>query len=319
MRILQLFLLLVAAKTLAQPLLVQSYEQPPGKVLGEAPVELTGAASEKENRQPERLSLWDGVAPSGEGETENADAWLTVHRPAKSSGAAIIICPGGGYGGLVTGPEGHGIATWLNQHGITGAVLEYRLPKGRHRVPLLDAQRAIRTVRARSKEWNLSGSGIGIMGFSAGGHLASTAATHFDLGDPAAKNPLDRMSARPDFAILVYPVITMGTLAHQGSKTNLLGESPAPTLIELYSNEKQVTDRTPPTFLAHALDDKSVPPDNSKLFYEALRTHNIPSKYLELASGGHGLNGYKGPMWDAWQEQSLAWLAEMKFMARIEK
>lgn len=331
MRIIQLFLLLVATKILAQPLLALSYgsllrstpdsahNEAPDNAPDKTPDEATRASPGKENKQPERLSLWNGKAPSGDGETEEADAWLTVHRPTKSSGAAIIICPGGGYGGLVTGPEGHGIAAWLNEHGVTGAVLEYRLPKGRHRVPLLDAQRAIRTVRARSKEWNLEGSGIGIMGFSAGGHLASTAATHFDLGDPAATNPLDRVSSRPDFAILVYPVITMGTFTHQGSKTNLLGDSPAPTLIELYSNEKQVTNLTPPTFLAHALDDKPVPPDNSKLFYEALRKHDIPSKYLELASGGHGLNGYKGPMWDAWQEQSLAWLAEMKFTPRLEK
>jgi acetyl esterase/lipase len=152
------------------------------------------------------------------------------------------------------------------------------------------------------------------MGFSAGGHLASTAGTHFDEGNEKADDAIDRVSCRPDFMILVYPVIVMGEQTHQGSKANLMGKDPAPELVKLFSNEKQVTDRTPPTFLAHALDDKPVPPENSKLFYEALEAHKIPAKYLELPSGGHGLNGYQGPMWDAWQEKSLAWLAELKFI-----
>ena len=222
-----------------------------------------------------------------------------------------MICPGGGYGGLVVGPEGHGIAAWLNEHGITGVVLEYRLPAGRHAVPLLDAQRAIRTVRANAKEWGLNPAKIGIMGFSAGGHLASTAGTHFDAGDPNATDAIERVSCRPDFMILVYPVITFGEQTHSGTKTNLLGKDPSAELIKLYSNEQQVTSKTPPTFLAHALDDGPVPPENSKSMYAALQQNKVPSKYLELPSGGHGLNGYKGPMWDAWQEQSLAWLAEL--------
>ena len=222
-----------------------------------------------------------------------------------------MICPGGGYGGLVVGPEGHGIAAWLNEHGITGVVLEYRLPRGRHAVPLLDAQRAIRTVRASGKIWNVDPAKIGIIGFSAGGHLASTAATHFDDGDPTATDAIDRVSCRPDFAILVYPVVTMGETTHGGTKANLLGKDPSPKLLKLYSNEQQVTDDTPPMFLAHALDDQPVPPENSRLLYAALQKHNIPSEYLELPSGGHGLNGYKGPMWDAWQTQSLKWLASL--------
>lgn len=266
--------------------------------------------------KPERVSLWNGQAALGDGTTEAADAWITVHRPAEANGAAIVICPGGGYDGLVTGAEGHGIATWLNGRGITGVVLEYRLPKGRHRVPLLDAQRAIRTVRSHAKEWNIDPSKVGIMGFSAGGHLASTAATHFDAGTADAKDPLDRLSSRPDFAILVYPVVTMGDVTHGGSKKNLLGDSPSPELVALYSNEKQVTERTPPMFLAHALDDKPVPPENSRQLHAALREHKVPTEYLELPSGGHGLNGYKGPMWDAWQQKSLAWLAALKFTAQ---
>ena len=264
--------------------------------------------------EPLRIDLWNGTAAVGDGQTEQAEVWLTVYRPEKPNGTALVICPGGGYGGHAIEAEGHGIARWLNSHRITGAVLQYRLPKGRHAVPWLDAQRAIRTLRARAAEWELNPARIGIIGFSAGGHLASTAATHFEDGDPAAKDPVDRVSSRPDFAILVYPVISMGAPGHAGSRRNLLGENPSPELIERYSNDKQVTDRTPPTFLAHPLDDKVVPPVNSQLFYDALQAHKVPGKYLELPSGGHGLNGYKGPSWDAWQKQSMEWLAELKLV-----
>lgn len=262
--------------------------------------------------EPKRIPLWNGNAPLGDGKFEQGEAWITVHRPATANGTAVVICPGGGYGGLVTGPEGHGIAKWLNGHGITGVVLEYRLPSGRTFVPLLDAQRALRTVRSHAKEWSLDPAHIGIIGFSAGGHLASTAGTHFDDGMPDAKDAVDRVSCRPDFMILVYPVIMMGPKTHQGSMTNLLGKNPTPQLVELFSNEKQVTDKTPPAFLAHPVDDTVVPIEHSANFYKALQTHKVPSKFLELPSGGHGLNGYQGPMWDAWQKQSLEWLAELK-------
>jgi len=260
---------------------------------------------------PGRVGLWSGRAPVGEGQIEKADAFITVHRAKKPNGTAVVICPGGGYGGLVTGAEGHGIAKWLNGHGITGVVLEYRLPKGRTFVPLLDAQRAIRNVRSHAKEWNVNAKRIGIMGFSAGGHLASTAGTHFDAGDDKADDPVERVSCRPDFMILVYPVITMDKSTHGGSRRNLLGNEPSAELIKLFSNEKQVTAKTPPAFLAHALDDRAVTPVNSRMFHEALQARKIPSKYLELPSGGHGLNGYKGPMWDAWQKQSLEWMTEV--------
>ena len=279
----------------------------------------TGVAQDKATTAP-RTPLWNGPAPIGDGatETDDANAFITVHRPANPNGTAIVICPGGGYGGLVVGGEGHGIAKWLNEHGITGVVLEYRLPKGRHAVPLLDAQRAIRTVRANAKVWAMDPAKIGIMGFSAGGHLASTAATHFDNGNAAATDPIDQTGCRPDFAVLVYPVVTFGEKTHAGSRTNLLGKDPSPELLKLYSNELQVTDKTPPMFLAHALDDKPVPPENSRALYAALQKNNIPSKYLELPSGGHGLNGYKGPMWDAWQTQSLAWLADLNTPNKAE-
>ena len=217
------------------------------------------------------------------------------------------------------GPEGHGIARWLNKHGITGVVLRYRLPRGRHSVPLLDAQRALRMIRARGREeWGCDPERVGIMGFSAGGHLASTVATHFDAGSPGAASPLDRQSSRPDFAILVYPVITMGNGTHGGSRRNLLGESPDAELVELYSNEKQVNQKTCPCYLAHAKDDRPVPPINSRLFHEALQRSKVPGEYLELPSGGHGLNGYRGPMWEAWQTGSLTWLRKVKMAGSKE-
>ncbi|MFN0055567.1 MAG: alpha/beta hydrolase [Planctomycetales bacterium] len=263
---------------------------------------------------PERIVLWNGRAPVGGGAFEEGEAWITVHRPVQGNGAAVVICPGGGYAQVVKEPEGHGIARWLNQNGITGVVLEYRLPAGRTYVPLLDAQRALRTVRTRAKDWGVDPQRIGIMGFSAGGHLASTAGTHFDGGNSDASDPIERVGCRPDFMILVYPVISMGEATHSGSRTNLLGKDPSAELVKFFSNEQQVNGQTPPTFLAHAVDDKPVPPENSRAFLAALQKAKVPAKYLELPSGGHGLDGYKGPMWDAWQEQSLAWLAERKFV-----
>ena len=268
---------------------------------------------EKEAK-PERIGLWNKKAPIGDGKIQETEVWITVHQPKMPNGTAIVICPGGGYGGLVTGGEGHGIAAWLNRHGITGVVLEYRMPAGRSQVPLLDAQRAIRTVRVKAKDWNLDPARIGIMGFSAGGHLASTAGTHFDAGEKDATDSVQRVSCRPDFMILVYPVITMGAKGHGGSRNNLLGKNADAKLVDFFSNEKQVTANTPPAFLALAKDDKPVPPENSRMFYEALRANKVAAEYLELPSGGHGLNGYKGPQWDAWQARSLVWLAEMKLV-----
>lgn len=258
-------------------------------------------ASEEPTTKAERISLWPGPTPASK-------AAITVHLSTEGNGAAVVICPGGGYGGLVTGPEGHGIAQWLNAHGVAGIVLEYELPKGRPLVPLHDAQRAIRMVRNNAKAWRLDPKRIGIMGFSAGGHLASTAGTHFDAGDPKAVDAIDRESCRPDFMVLVYPVITMGEKTHLGSKQNLLGQSPTPEDVKLFSNESQITKDTPPAYLAHAKDDKAVVPENSRMFHEALLAKGVKSEYLELPSGGHGLNGYQGPMWDAWQTGSLRWL-----------
>ncbi len=264
--------------------------------------------------EPQRLSLWPNGAPQKNSTNEAVEVPITVYLPdaTNATGTAMVICPGGGYAGLVTGAEGHGIARWLGQHGIAGVVLEYRLPRHRPFVPLMDAQRAIRTTRFHARDWHLRPDRIGIIGFSAGGHLASTALTHFDTGTPQATDPIERVSSRPDFGVLIYPVITLGEKTHHGTRNNLLGSNPKPDLVKLFSNDLQVTDRTPPTFLAHALDDTLVPPDNSRMFFEALQAHQVPGKFLELPHGGHGLNGYSGPMWTAWQTGCLDWLKSIK-------
>ena len=274
---------------------------------------LTGSLSAEEGEKPapKTIKLWpEGKASIGAGEFENANATLTIFRPQEPNGTAIVICPGGGYGQVV-GAEGAPIARWLNTQGIVGIVLNYRLPKGNPHRPLSDVRRALRMTRMRAADWNIKRNRIGVMGFSAGGHLAAMAATKFDLDARKTSDPIRQESSRPDFAILVYPVITMGPGTHGGSRNNLLGPNPGEELIRLYSNELQVTAKTPPTFLTHAADDRPVPPRNSEKFHQALSAKKVPAKYLPLASGGHGLNGYQGPMWDAWQTQSMQWLTAL--------
>jgi acetyl esterase/lipase len=264
-----------------------------------------GAAAE-----PKPELLWAGGAPGAKGEADADKPSITVHLPSagKANGTAVVICPGGGYGALMMSYEGHDIAKWLNRYGIAGIVLKYRISPYRHPAPLQDAQRAVRSVRARAKEWNLDSARIGVMGFSAGGHLASTVGTHFDAGNPNATDPIERVGCRPDFLVLIYPVITMGEKGNVGTRENLLGRNPPAADIELLSNEKQVTERTPPTFLAHAKTDSVVPIENSALFAAALKAHNVPAEFLELPTGAHGLGCGKGPEWMAWQAKCLEWL-----------
>ncbi len=265
----------------------------------------------------ERLPLWPGGAPGGDGAQGNPEeAFITVRlpKPGRASGTAFVICPGGGYGRLSLVSDGHNIAAWLEEQGIAGVVLEYRMPAGRAGVPGLDAARAMRTVRARAAEWGIDPKRLGIIGLSAGGHLAATILTHSDGGNPAAADPVERFSSRPDFGILVYPVISMGPLAHAGSRSNLLGPNPSREQLDFFSCEKQVTEQTPPVYLAHALDDATVSAANSAAFRDAMLANQRPVEYLELHSGGHGLNHFSGPMWEAWQKGSLAWLASLKLI-----
>jgi len=262
------------------------------------------------------IRLWSGPAPIGDGTTELVRTELRVSLPprASSTGAAIVICPGGGYIRHVLDREGYPIAEWLNAKGIAAILLEYRLPEGRPAVPLLDAQRAIRTIRTHAKEWGVDPGRVGILGFSAGGHVASTSGTHFDPGNPGAPDPVERESSRPDFMILVYPVVTMGEKGHALSRTKLLGPEPSPDLVRRYSNETQVTERTPPAFVTHAKDYEGVVPDNSRNFVGAMRAHGVPVEYLEFATGGHGFNGCKGPIWEEWKTRSLDWLASQNML-----
>lgn len=243
--------------------------------------------------QPKVELLWPNGAPGAAGSEDADRPTLSIHLPAPEMavGAGVVVCPGGGYRALAMDHEGQQIAQWLNSLGVAAFVLKYRLgPRYRHPAPLQDAQRAIRTVRLRAREFGLAPDRIGIWGFSAGGHLASTAATHFDAGNPAAAEPLERLSSRPDFAILAYPVISFTTeFSHRGSLNNLLGENPDPKLVELLSSEKQVTSRTPPTFLFHTTEDKGVPPENSILFYLALRRAGVPAEMHIYERGKHGV------------------------------
>jgi acetyl esterase/lipase len=237
--------------------------------------------------------LYEGGAPGAAGDEAADRPKITVYLapPAAATGAAVVICPGGGYRGLAADHEGRQIAEWLNSLGVSAFVLQYRLgPRYRHPAPLQDAQRALRVVRSRAKAWSVDPSRVGILGFSAGGHLASTAATHFDEGQAGAPDPIERESARPDFAVLCYPVISLiDPVAHAGSRTHLLGDPPDPALVERLSNERQVTARTPPTFLWHTADDSAVPVENSILFFQALRKAGVPGELHVFPHGRHGL------------------------------
>jgi acetyl esterase/lipase len=239
------------------------------------------------------VPLWEGPAPQSHGNTPNDIPTLTVFLPQNATGptSAIVICPGGGYAKLSMEYEGVNEAQYFQSHGVAAFVLKYRLPINgyRHPVPLLDAQRAIRLVRSRAADWKIDVAKVGIMGFSAGGHLASTLETHFDAGNASAADPVDQQGCRPDFAVLVYPVISMKDgLTHSGSKANLLGPNPDPALVENLSNDTQVTPQTPPTILVAAQDDHTVPIENSRLMYAALQKAGVPSAIQEYPHGGHG-------------------------------
>jgi acetyl esterase/lipase len=248
----------------------------------------------------QHFPLWKNGAPGALGTDSKDIPTLTpfLADKDKASGAAIVVLPGGGYGGLAD-HEGKAYALWLNSLGVHGFVLKYRLgPAGyRHPRMLEDAARAVRTVRSRSGEWGIDPQRIGIMGSSAGGHLASTLLTHFDGGDANAADRIEKESSRPDIGILCYPVITMGPLTHEGSKKNLLGANPPEQLIEFLSNEKQVTRDTPSTFLFHTFEDTAVPVENSLMFADALRKHGVSFDLHIYEKGRHGIGLANGHPW----------------------
>lgn len=269
--------------------------------------------------QPAAIPLWPNGAPGAKGSAPEDIPSIQLYQPPadKANGAAIVVCPGGGYGALAS-HEGHDVAVWLNSIGVTAVVLKYRLGRYgyRHPVMLQDAQRAIRTTRAKAVEWKIDPNRIGIMGFSAGGHLTSTAATHFDAGDANASDPIEKQSSRPDVAIVCYPVITMtDPFVHAGSRKNLLGDTPSPELINLLSNEKQVTEKTPPTFIFHTEDDKGVPVENSLMFAAALRKAKVPYEMHIYETGRHGVGLAKdNPALSTWPKLLENWLRARKFI-----
>jgi acetyl esterase/lipase len=264
----------------------------------------------------EKATISDGISTRYEKVTSPA---LFPYLPPRetATGTAVLICPGGGYSVLAFNHEGHAIAKWLNENGIAGIILKYRLPsdlimKDKSVGPLQDAQEALRTIRRNAEKWNIDPHKIGIIGFSAGGHLASTLSTHYD---EKVYEPKDTLSARPDFSLLIYPVITMdSSFTHAGSRRNLIGLNPSAEAIKRFSNELQINDKTPPAFIVHSADDKVVPVKNSMVYYEALVKYGIPSELHVFQKGGHGygMAGGKDTQ-SAWPELCIRWLKASGF------
>jgi acetyl esterase/lipase len=266
------------------------------------------------------IPLWPQGAPGALGNAPADIPAITPFLPpaGHATGAALLICPGGGYAALAP-HEGEAYARFFNEYGITAFVLAYRLGSHGYHYPAMfqDVSRALRSIRARAAEWAVDPHRIGIVGSSAGGHLASTLLTHFDPGNPASPDPIEQQSSRPDLGILCYPVITMGMDTHAGSKANLLGPDPSPALVTLLSNELQVTSATPPCFLFHTWEDKTVKVENTLSFAAALRAHGIPFDLHIYEHGGHGM-GLGGP-WDQpaklhpWTRDCIYWLKLHQF------
>jgi acetyl esterase/lipase len=267
------------------------------------------------------VHLWENGAPGTPPTKPQDEPELYVKLPtAPSTGTAVIILPGGGYGGLAMTYEGLDVADWFGSFGVTAFVLKYRMhgTGHMHPVPMMDGQRAIRTVRARAGDWKIDPSRVGVLGFSAGGHLASTLGTHFDKGDAKSADPIERVSSRPDFLILCYPVISLtAATAHRGSIKNLLGETPDPKLLHILSNETQVTSQTPPTFIFQTSQDKGVPAENAVAFYLALHKAGVPAEMHIFQNGPHGVGLAKDlPGTKQWPELCHNWLELRGLLSR---
>ncbi|MBZ5575729.1 MAG: alpha/beta hydrolase [Acidobacteriia bacterium] len=270
---------------------------------------------------PPTFTLWENGAPGTLGTADEDRPTLTRYQaPGRSrSQTAVVIAPGGGYAHLAMDKEGRQVASWFNGLGVTAFVLQYRLgPRYHHPVELGDAQRAIRLVRSRAAQYGIAADRIGMMGFSAGGHLSATAGTHFDEGQPGASDPVDRASSRPDFLILAYPVISFDpAIAHAGSVQNLLGDHPDAALLQNLSNELHVTSKTPPTFLFHTSNDSTVPVENSIRFYLALRKAKIPAEMHIFENGPHGVGLASGdPELSLWPTLLANWLRGRGLLAQ---
>jgi len=271
-----------------------------------------------------KLKVWPNGAPNSNGmklpeevfegkrvrNVSEAEMYVYLPKIGVNTGAAVVICPGGGYIMEAMDHEGYDLAEWLTTQGVAGIVLKYRLPYGHDEIPLEDAQRALRIVHQKAAEWGINPAKIGIAGSSAGGHLASTAGTRFDLGKPDATDPIEKYSCRPDFMLLLYPVITFSEeFGHMGSRTNLIGSGNKWELVEKYSNELHVTAQTPPTFLILADDDGAVPTRNSIEFYMALKKYKIPAEMHIFRDGGHGFGMTKKNLpVDQWPNLFAQWM-----------
>lgn len=262
----------------------------------------------------DKIWLWPEGAPFAQGEADSDRPHLVPYLiDAEKPAGAVIVCPGGGYEFLAE-HEGEPIAKFLNEQGFHAFVLTYRFAPYRHPVPLMDAQRAIRLVRLHAQEWNVDPNHVGILGFSAGGHLASTAATQFDSGNTESNDAAERLSSRPDAAIVCYPVITMGEFRHNGSRVNLLGEQPTEAEIALLSNELQVTDNTPPMFIWHTMEDDLVPVENALLLAKALREKKVPFELHIYERFGHGMGlADWEPSARTWSSLCAEWLRKQGF------
>jgi len=261
----------------------------------------------------ETILVWPNGAPGAKGDTPADKPDLTIFLPSneKATGTGVLVCPGGGYSHEAMDKEGYKVAEWLNSFGVAAFVLKYRHgDRYRYPTPFQDATRAMRIIRYNAKKWHLKSNQIGIMGFSAGGHLASTVGTHWDNGKKGDQDPLTEVSSRPDFMILGYPVITMeDSFTHEGSKHQLLGKNPDPKLVELLSNEKHVTPKTPPTFLVHATTDPAVPVENSIAFYQALHKNGVPVEMHLYEQGPHGFGlAQQFPLLKSWPGLCKAWM-----------
>ncbi|HET6422132.1 MAG TPA: alpha/beta hydrolase [Planctomycetaceae bacterium] len=268
--------------------------------------------------------LWPDGAPGKVGDEAADKPGLWIYPAAKdhNSGTAVVVCPGGGYGVHAVDHEGTQVARWLNSIGVNAYVLKYRLaPRYKHPAPMQDVQRAIQYVRANAEKNGISPKRVGVMGFSAGGHLASTCATHFLDAKGETADPIEKVSSRPDFAVLCYPVITMTeSFGHGGSKKNLLGENPDPELAKLMSNELQVTPQTPPTFLFHTGEDTAVPVENALAFYAACRKHKVPAEMHVYQFGPHGVGLAPGdPALSTWKDRLHDWLRGSGFLAEVKR
>ncbi|MCU1271820.1 MAG: alpha/beta hydrolase [Acidobacteriaceae bacterium] len=263
--------------------------------------------------EPRAFPLWEHDVPGATGNRDEDNPTLTLYPSVnpRSSGTAVIVAPGGGYVLLAINHEGRQVANWLNSLGVTAFVLKYRLgPKYHHPIELGDAQRAVRLVRFRAKEFGIRPDRIGMMGFSAGGHLASTVGTHFDSGNPTASDPVDRVSCRPDFLVLAYPVISfIAPYSRSKSAQHLLGETPDPKLLEDLSNDLHVTPETPPTFLFSTSTDKVVAPQNSVDFYLALHKAGVPAEIHIFEKGPHGVGlDLADPVLGQWPTLLANWM-----------